>query len=85
MNNKGQILGIAIVAGIVFFIVGMMLINIIKPEVTTARGNTGLDCSNTSITSANKASCLAVDLVVPIFIVSIISAAGGLVVARLLL
>lgn len=87
MNKKGSGLGIAIIVAIMFFIIGLMAINYITPEVTRTRlPNTGLDCANaTSISDGNKLTCLAVDLAVPYFILLVISAAIGYVSTKFLL
>lgn len=89
-NKRAQTLGISIIVSIVIFLVGMMMINILKPEVTNARAATGLDCSNTAdfptgISDGTKLTCLVVDLVIPYFIILIFSVAGGLIVSRFML
>jgi|TARA_R100000789_G_scaffold99782_2_gene107409 hypothetical protein len=77
-------MGIAIVVAITFFIVGMMTINFIRDEVTTARLSDGLDCSNADVISdGTKLTCLAVDIVVPYFILLVLSGAVGWIVQRL--
>jgi NADH:ubiquinone oxidoreductase subunit 3 (subunit A) len=86
MNKKGQTtLGISIIVAITLFIVGMVAVNYLQPEVTRARSVTGLDCTNSSISDGAKVTCLAVDIVVPYFMVLIISVAGGLITARFLI
>lgn len=85
MNKKGQTLGIAMIIGITLFIVGMMSINFIKDEVSTVVNAENLDCADSTISDGNKLTCLAVDLVVPYFIVLVLSTAGGIIAARLLL
>ena len=85
MNKKGSGLGIAIIISIMFFIVGLTMINFITPEVTRTRASNALDCSNaTGISDGNKLTCLAVDLVVPYFILLVFSAAGGYITAKFL-
>lgn len=86
MNKRGSI-GIAIMVSIMFFIVGLTMINFITPEVTNARAaTTGLNCANASaISDGNKLTCLAVDLVVPYFILLVFSAAGGYITAKFII
>ena len=89
-SKKAQTMGIAIVIAITIFIVGMLCVNFIKPEITRARGADYLDCENTAafpegISDGTKLTCLAVDVVVPYFIVIIFSVAGGLITARMML
>lgn len=86
MNNKANTLGLAIIVAITIFIVGMISINFIKTEVTSARDATNLDCSNAAgISDGTKMTCLVVDLVVPYFIVIIFSVTGGLITSRFLM
>lgn len=83
MNKKAQMsLGIAIVIAILIFLMGIPVINILKPEIDTARGSSGLDCTNTSITDGNRLTCLGVDIVLPYFIWIVLASAGGVVIAR---
>ena len=87
MNKKGQsglsALGIALMVELFLFIVGMTVINLLKPNVIDARNS--LDCSSNTISDGNKIACLGADLVIPYFIVTIISATGGIITARLLI
>ena len=73
MNKKGQA-GIVIVVTFFVFLIGFATLNIIKPEVTTARGTDGLNCIDaTSITDGTKLTCLAIDLTIPILVWGLIS------------
>lgn len=84
MNKRGQVgWGLALIFTIVFFLIGMPVVSILKPEVSNAR--TGLDCVNTSISDGTKATCLAVDLVIPYFILLVISGAGGIIASRFII
>ena len=72
--------GLAVIAAIMIFIVGMSAVNLLKPEITTLTGITGLNCSNSSaISDGNKLTCLAVDISIPWVLISIIAVAGGLI------
>ena len=83
MNNKGQTVFISIVFAIMIFMIGMITVNFLKPEITTAR--TGLDCSNTSgISDGNKLMCLYIGVTLPLFIWTILSIAGGILASRFL-
>lgn len=94
MNTKGQSsgIGIAVIVAIMLFMVGMMAINFILPLIDNARSSStnadsnlrGINCDSPG-SDGTKMSCLLVDLVVPYFIIIVISAVGGLVTARLLL
>ena len=84
INKRGQGgTGTAIMVAIMFFIVGLIFINFLTPEVTTTRAAAELNCSNAGgISDGNKLLCLAVDLVIPYFILLIFSTAGGYIIAR---
>lgn len=87
MNNKGQaMLGAAVVSAIILFIVGIMVIDLIKPEITTVRDASNLDCSNTSgISDGTKLTCLGIDLIIPYFFLLVISITGGVIIAKFLI
>lgn len=67
------------------FLSGIIVINILKPDITLARNTTtGLNCSNaTAISDGTKLTCLVVDLTIPYFIIIILSAAGGVITNKL--
>lgn len=82
-NKRGQSLGISIIIAITLFMVGMVVINFLMTDVTLARNSANLDCTNsTGISDGTKLTCLAVDLVVPYFILLIFGAAGGFIVSK---
>ena len=83
-NKKGQTLGLAIMSSVVFFIIGMMMINFLMPEITTARAE--LDCTNaTGISDGVKLICLATDSTVPYWIMLVFSVAIGGITRRFIL
>lgn len=82
MNNKGQTLALGIISAIVIFIIGMLIINFLMPEVTTFRTN--LNCSNPSaISDGTKLLCLVGDAVIPYIIVLVFSITIGGIISRL--
>lgn len=82
MNKKAQA-GTAIIVAIMIFIVGMSAVNLLKPEVTSLRSVTGLNCVNASaISDGTKMVCLAVDITIPWVIISIFAVAGGIVFTK---
>lgn len=84
MNKKGSTLGLSIIFGITILIVGFLVINFLTGEVTNARDTSALDCSNSSISDGNKLTCLAVDSVVPYFVLMIIAISGGAIISKFL-
>lgn len=92
MNKLGQnTLFLSIIVGVAFFIFGMLIGNFIKPtvadtrNVTLSNGEAGLDCTNSSISDGNKATCLVVDISYPIYVYGIVSGLFAFIFARLLL
>jgi hypothetical protein len=84
MNNKGQTLGLAILSSVFIFIIGMMIINFIIPEVTEFRIN--LNCADaSSISDGTKLLCLVGGTAVPYWILLIFSIIVGAIVSRMTL
>lgn len=85
MNKIGGVMLISIMVGLMIFISGMLFLNFLKTEVTLVRNSDNLDCSNASgITDGNKMACLIVDILIPYFIILIISFSGGIIAGRFL-
>jgi len=82
MNNKAQTLGLGIIFFIMFFLIGMLCVNLLKPEITTARSSAGLNCAG-DISDGTKLACLAVDIVLPYFFIIIFSLCGASIMGRL--
>ncbi len=81
-NKRGQTFGIAIMTAFVVFIIGMVAINFILPEVTNAR--VALSCSDaSSISDGTKFLCLIIDTQVPYFIWLVFSISMGAILARM--
>jgi hypothetical protein len=81
MNKKGS-LGLAIVSSIVVFIIGLMMINFVMPEVTTFR--TDMNCADAAnISDGTKLLCLAGDATVPYFILIVFSLVIGGLTSRM--
>lgn len=76
--------GLGIMVGIFIFLIGMTTVNFLMDDITTARGSSALDCSNTSITDGQKLTCVIVDFTIPYWFIIVLSAVGGLVAARFL-
>ncbi len=75
-------MGIAILSAIVIFIIGIMAINFLMPEVSTARIN--LSCDDAAnISDGTKFLCLIIDTQIPYFIWLIFSISMGAVLSRM--
>jgi len=84
MNKLGQSLGLSIMTGILIILVGLMAVNFLMTEVSTAR--TSLSCSDaTNIEDGNKLLCLVADVTIPYWIWIIVALAIGGITARFVL
>ena len=82
MNNSGQVM-LSIYFAAFIFLIGIVFINFLKPEVTEFRTN--MSCSDVNnISDGTKVVCLLGDIVVLYWIVIIVSASGGAILNKLL-
>jgi len=81
-NKRGQTMGIMIISVIFIFIIGLMMINFVKDEVTTARTN--LNCASADdISDGTKLLCMVVNSTVPYWILLVFSIVIGGITSRL--
>lgn len=74
--NKTVSLPLVILFAVIYFMFGILIMNFLKVDVTTAR--TALDCASAgTITGGDKITCLIVDGVIPLFILVVTCLAGG--------
>lgn len=80
-NKKGFGLGIfaGAMTAIIVFIMAVQFITPIKDQIIDARAVDALDCTNSSISTGNKATCIVVDWTLPYFIALIIATGAGLI------
>lgn len=82
MNNKGQLALVGLMIGIFIFFIAMAFINPIKEVIDDARDTDQLNCSSATISDGKKITCLAIDLILPYFIIIVLAVAGGWISAR---
>ena len=82
MNNKGQVAVLGLMIGILVFFAAMAFLPAMTSVITTARGTSQLDCTNASISDGQKATCLIVDITLPVFIGTILGLAGAYMTAK---
>ena len=82
LSRKGQVALVALMIGVMVFVLAMIFIDPIKDVITESRGVTQLDCANASISDGTKATCLVVDLILPYFIVIVIAVGGAYITAK---
>lgn len=90
MNKRGQVVIYLLMLGIVVIILMLALAPTIKYQIegvrnTTFEGQSGLDCSNSSISDYQKGQCMVVDLTMPYWFFIGVGIAGAVLVARLYL
>jgi len=89
MNNKGQVIIVTFMIGLVVLILALALAPAIQESTDTARNSStnssvGLDCDNSSISNFDKASCVATDITLPYFIGFLLFFAGAIIVGRII-
>lgn len=67
MNKKGQAVMVGIMIAIMVFIVAVVFIEPLQDVIVLGRDATHLDCTNTSISTGQKGTCILVDLYLPYF------------------
>jgi len=82
MNKKSQIIFFAFMMAIVIIVLALGLIYSVKEAKDNAR--TSLDCTNTSISDYDKATCLITDISLPYFIGGLFALAGLIIGARII-
>lgn len=84
MNNQGQVALVGLMIGVFIFLLGMSIINPIRDVIDEVRATDQLDCSNSSISDGQKLTCLAVDLILPYFIVVVLALAGAWITTKVI-
>jgi len=90
MNKRGQLVIYAFSIGVVILVLALALAPSVREFVDDARNATvgdtiGMDCGNESISSFQKAGCIASDLTIFYFIGTLIFMAGAIMGAKVLL
>lgn len=83
-GKKGQNLVLALITAVMIFMAGMLFLNQIMNDVELTR-SIGLDCDGTTISDGTKITCIGVNLVIPILMIAILSAAAGAILSRFVL
>lgn len=83
MNNKGQVIIVRTMIFIAALILAIAVLPFLTSNITTVRGNTGLNCSLDDLTTGVSMTCLEVDLIIPIFFFVVVGAAGNLIYDRI--
>jgi hypothetical protein len=77
MNKKAQVAFVALMLGIICFVLGMALANPLKVIVAESRGVDYYNCSNSTSQQA-QAYCTQLDMIQPLYVGIILGLAGML-------
>lgn len=78
--KKGQAAIYGLMVAVIIFLAAMAFIPAFQDTIDTAR--TDLDCTNASISTGEKGTCLIVDLTMPYFIGAVLIAGFGYIFVR---
>ena len=82
MKKKAQTLGLILISSIFFFIIGLMCVNYLMPEIDRFRAD--LNCATSAaITDGTKLLCLVGDTVVVYWIILVFSIVLGALTSRM--
>ena len=82
MNKRGQVIFVTLMIAIVVIVLALAFAFPVKEATQDARGT--MNCSDTTISTFDKAGCLASDLTLFYFIGGMIFIAGAVVTARVI-
>lgn len=83
MNIKGGVTMLAVLFAVAYFMMGMIAYQLLKPDIAIQRDASHLDCSAPTW-AGDKITCLILDSIIPLFIITILSTAGGIVTDQVL-
>lgn len=82
MDNKKGSLYFSVIIAIILFMVGMIVVNFVKTEVSSSR--TSLNCAAPA-TDGTKILCLLVDSTVPYWIILVLSISLAVITEKILI
>ena len=82
MNNRGQVALVGLMIGIFVILFAVISISSLADVVEEQLDANHLDCENSSITDGAKMTCLALDLTIPYFFLTVIALAGAYMTAK---
>ncbi len=85
MNNKGQVAFLVMMIGIVIIVLALAFAPGLKTQIDTTRGADGLNCTSSTISTFDQATCIVTDLNMFYFVGGLIFIAGAVIVGRKLL
>ena len=82
MNKKGQSLIFGIMLLFLALITVTIILNPMIEVIDLARGNTSLNCTNPSLSTGTRATCLIIDIYLPYFVITALFLGGGYLVTK---
>lgn len=83
-DTNAQGFFIIIVISLFLFIMGVMVLNIVKDDIPAITSVSGLNCDDTTISDGKKLTCLTLDLTIPYLALTIFSITGGSIISRVI-
>jgi len=77
MNKNGQVLLFGVMLAAYVLITAILFIDPLVDIFSDVRGTDKLDCTNSSISTGQRLTCLQVDILLPVFIWTVITAGFG--------
>ena len=88
MDKLGQVFIVSFIFGLMLGIIGfmcaMIFIDPLTDVITEARSDGQLNCTSSEITDGQQATCLLVDIILPLFIGAVCWIAGSYMGAKFL-
>ena len=85
MNNNGQVFLYSIMLGLTIIVLVLAFAPAVKSFSDSAMNQSNLDCDNSSISSFDKATCVAVDVGFNFyFLGSLVLIGGGVIVTKVI-
>ena len=82
MRKKGQAVFVGIMMAIMVFITVIVMIEPLKESIVIGRDVDHLDCTNESISTGTKATCIVVDFWLFYFVGTAIAAGMGFILSK---
>ena len=83
LNRRGQVMLLGVMLFVFSFIVAVLLTSPVRTMTDTARDVDHLNCDANNLTTGVALTCVAVDLTLPFFIITVILSGAGLITSKL--
>jgi uncharacterized membrane protein len=88
MNRKGQVIIYGLMVGLIIIVLALALApattNFSATAMNNSSDNSGLNCSDTTISNYDKGACVVVDLYSAYFIGALIFIGGAILISKII-